>query len=225
MRAGQQQTSDRRLFMQFLAFGNVRSTADLIAAMEAAGLAGVIYEDANDPLGVGLLTWSDDPNFFLDKLRPVLTSEPFVSLEFKPEYTMLGRTYAIGYEPQLEHVLLDRPRQQATDTDWKWHVWYPLRRKGMFNSLPEEDQRAALSEHGRIGKAFGEAGLALDVRLASFGMDKNDNDFVIGLIGKELFPLSACVQAMRKTQQTSHYMESMGPFFVGRAVWQKNLDL
>jgi chlorite dismutase len=43
---------------------------------------------------------------------------------------------------------------------------------------------------------------------------------VIGLIGKELFPLSACVQAMRKTRQTSSYIEKMGPFFVGRAVYQ-----
>jgi chlorite dismutase len=43
---------------------------------------------------------------------------------------------------------------------------------------------------------------------------------VIGLIGKELFPLSALVQAMRKTQQTSLYLDRLGPFFVGRAVWQ-----
>jgi hypothetical protein len=54
-------------------------------------------------------------------------------------------------------------------------------------------------------------------------MDKNDNDIVIGLIGKELFPLSACVQAMRKTRQTAHFIQEMGPFFVGKAVWQKLL--
>ena len=34
------------------------------------------------------------------------------------------------------------------------------------------------------------------------------------------FPLSAVVQTMRKTQQTSLYLESLGPFFVGRVVWQ-----
>ena len=33
-------------------------------------------------------------------------------------------------------------------------------------------------------------------------------------------PLSALVQAMRKTQQTSLYLDRLGPFFVGRAVWQ-----
>ena len=43
---------------------------------------------------------------------------------------------------------------------------------------------------------------------------------MVGLLGKELFPLSAIVQAMRKTQQTSLYLERLGPFFVGRVVWQ-----
>ena len=34
------------------------------------------------------------------------------------------------------------------------------------------------------------------------------------------FPLSAIVQTMRKTQQTSLYLERLGPFFIGRALWQ-----
>ena len=50
--------------------------------------------------------------------------------------------------------------------------------------------------------AFGAADYAHDVRLACHGLDRDDNDFVIGLIGKDLFPLSAVVQSMRKTQQT-----------------------
>jgi chlorite dismutase len=44
---------------------------------------------------------------------------------------------------------------------------------------------------------------------------------VIGLIGKDLYPLSAVVQAMRTTQQTALYLDRLGPFFVGRAVWQR----
>ena len=50
-------------------------------------------------------------------------------------------------------------------------------------------------------------------------MDRDDNDFVIGLIGKDLFPLSALVQSMRRTQQTALYLDRLGPFFIGRAVW------
>ena len=48
--------------------------------------------------------------------------------------------------------------------------------------------------------------------------DVDDNDFVIGLMGAELYPLSRIVQDMRKTQQTALYIESLGPFFVGKKV-------
>ena len=56
--------------------------------------------------------------------------------------------------------------------------------------------------------------------VACHGLDAHDNDFLIGLVGKELQPLSHLVQTMRKTVQTSEYMASLGPFFVGHAVWQ-----
>jgi hypothetical protein len=223
MRGGEQQTSDRRLFMQLLAFGNADDTEKLGSALQDSGMEAVLYEDVNDPRGIGLLTWSDDPGFFVDRLRPFLHCGPFRSLSFKPDYTMMGRTYSIGYEPNLEDWLLHRPRKVVTDGDWRWHVWYPLRRKGEFNSLSADEQMKILSEHGKIGHGFGDAGFAHDIRLACFGMDQHDNDFVIGLIGKELFPLSACIQAMRKTQQTSRHMQEMGPFFVGKAVWQRLL--
>jgi chlorite dismutase len=221
MRAGVQQTSDRRLFMQLLAFGGADDTPNLSEELEGAGLDAVLYEDVNDPRGIGLLTWSDSPDFFVDKLRPFLRRSAFHGLTFKPHYTMMGRTYSIGYEPNLEEWLLDRPRKVVTDSEWKWHVWYPLRRKGEFNSKPQDEQMTILREHGKIGHSFGDAGLAHDIRLACFGMDQHDNDFVIGLIGKELYPLSACVQAMRRTQQTAHHMAEMGPFFIGKAIWQK----
>ena len=72
--------------------------------------------------------------------------------------------------------------------------------------------------------SFGAGDFAHDVRLACHGLDKVDNDFVVGLVGKDLFPLSAVVQAMRKTQQTALYLDRLGPFFVGRALWQSPLN-
>ena len=99
-------------------------------------------------------------------------------------------------------------------------MWYPLRRSGAFARLPADQQRTILAEHGAIGKSFGAADYAHDVRLACHGLDRDDNDFVIGLIGRELFPLSAVVQSMRKTQQTALYLDRLGPFFVGRARWR-----
>ena len=161
-----------------------------------------------------------NPQAFVDDLRPPLNSGPCATLTLKPEYTMLGRTYAIGYEPDLHETLIDRPRRTVLNPDWPWAIWYPLRRSGKFAQLDEQEQRKILAEHGAIGMTFGAGDFAHDVRLACHGLDRDDNDFVIGLIGKELFPLSAVVQSMRKTQQTSLYLDRLGPFFVGRAVWQ-----
>ena len=104
---------------------------------------------------------------------------------------MLGRTYSIGYEPDLPEVLLHRPRRTVLNPVWKWAVWYPLRRSGKFAQLPADEQRVILAEHGTIGMSFGVGDYAHDIRLACHGLDKDDNDFVIGLIGKELYPLSA----------------------------------
>lgn len=223
MKDGQPQRSDRRLFMQFLAFGGCADWRLLSEALSHAGIAGVVYEDVNDPRGVGLLTFGEDPGFLLDRVRPVLNKPPLASLTQKPEYTMLGRTYSLGYEPDLLDVLLHRPRRIVLNPAWTWAVWYPLRRSGRFAQLPADEQRVILAEHGAIGMSFGAGDYAHDIRLACHGLDKDDNDFIVGLIGKDLYPLSAIVQAMRKTQQTSLYLERLGPFFVGRAVWQATL--
>jgi chlorite dismutase len=220
MKGGEPQRADTRLFMQFLAFGGCADSASLANALARAGVPGVLYEDMNDPRGVALLTFSEDPNFFFDRVRPLLNQPAFAGLAQKPEYTMVGRTYSIGYEPDLIDILLHRPRRTVLNPEWKWAVWYPLRRSGRFAQLPPEEQRVILAEHGTIGMSYGAADLAHDIRLACHGLDKDDNDFVVGLIGKDLFPLSSLVQTMRKTQQTALYLERLGPFFVGRVVWQ-----
>ena len=224
MKHGQPQRSDRRLFMQFLAFGGCQDSRALAEALERAALEAVLYEDVNDPHGVALVTCSEHPSFFVDRVRPVLNAAPFATLVQKQAFTMLGRTYSLGYEPDLEDVLLHRPRRTVLNPEWPWAVWYPLRRSGRFAQLPPEEQRVILAEHGAIGKSFGAADLAHDIRLACHGLDRDDNDFIVGLIGKDLYPLSAVVQAMRGTQQTSLYLERLGPFFVGRAVWQSPLQ-
>jgi hypothetical protein len=217
---GQPQRSDDRLFMQLLAFGGCADVRPLAETLSTGGVSGVLYEDVNDPRGVALLTFGQDPGVFLVGVRRLLNAPPFASLALKPEYTMLGRTYAIGYEPDLQETLLDRPRRTVLNPAWTWGVWYPLRRSGRFAQLPPEEQRVILAEHGTIGMSFGAGDYAHDVRLACHGLDKSDNDFVVGLIGKDLYPLSKIVEAMRKTQQTALYLERLGPFFVGRAVWQ-----
>jgi chlorite dismutase len=214
---------DRRLFVQFLAFGDCRDIEPLIESLEKAGIDGALYLDFNDPYGVGLITMDENPDFFVSDLRNILNQAPFTELSPKPEYTMLGRTYSFGYEPDLEETLINEPRRRILDKEWPWVIWYPLKRVKSFETLPEDEQRAVLGEHGKVGFKYGRAGYARDIRLACYGLDKNDNDFVIGLLGKELYPLSSVVQAMRKTKQTAKYLESLGPFFVGKAIWQSKI--
>jgi chlorite dismutase len=211
---------DRRLFIQFSAFGHCRDTAPLIAALKGANITGALYEDVNDPLGIGLVTCAEAPEFFVSDLRPILKRGPFAELAPKPEFTMLGRTYTLGYEPDPEDTLLRRPVARITNPNWPWAIWYPLRRAGSFERLSAEEQGVILKEHGGVGMAFGRADLAHDIRLACHGLSKDDNDFVIGLVGPQLHPLSALVQRMRKTRQTSLHLEKLGPFFIGRAIWQ-----
>jgi hypothetical protein len=217
---GRPQVSTTRLFMQLQVYGGCADTSAACNAVREAGVPGVVYEDVNDPAGVAVLSWSEDPGFFVTQFRRLLTGKPFVQMTHRPEMTMFGRTYALGHEPDLRQWLFDKPITTATNAAWPWAVWYPLRRRGAFAALPEGEQRKILMEHGQIGMGFVQADLAHDIRLVCTGLDRNDNDFVIGLVARELHPLSAIVQAMRKTTQTSHYIEKLGPFFVGRAVYQ-----
>jgi hypothetical protein len=217
---GETIATDRRLYMQLFAYGGCTDTAPLVDALVSAGVQGALYEDLNDPYGVAVVTYSEDPDYFLGPWRKLVKRPPFAELTPKPEYTMFGRTYAIGYESDLEEALISRPIRRLVDPALPWVIWYPLRRSGSFEQLSPQEQNVILHEHGGIGRAFGRAGLGHDIRLACHGLDKNDNDFVVGLLGPQLMPLSSIVQRMRKTKQTSLHLERLGPFFVGKVVWQ-----
>jgi chlorite dismutase len=220
-RGANQQTSDRRLFLQLHVFTGCPDPQPLIAALDASRAEAVLYLDVADPRGVGVLTMTEDPTLFVTGLRDLLNAPPFERLTRRPELTMLGRTYSAGFEMDLDEYLLRRPRRIAGKAEWPWAVWYPLRRTGAFARLAPKEQGAILREHATIGRSYGEAGFAQDIRLACNGLDINDNDFVVGLVGPDLYPLSHLVQNMRKTIQTSEYIEKLGPFFVGRACWQR----
>jgi chlorite dismutase len=214
------QSSDSRLFMQFMCFGGCRDTSAVVQAVKMAGVQAVVYEDIHTPYGIAIVTIAENPDDFLGPVRAMFQSKPFTSLSPRPDLSMLGRTYSLGYEHDLRDTLFDRPRRTALNPDWSWAIWYPLRRSGKFAQLNRDEQMDILKEHGTIGMGFGQADYAHDIRLACHGLDKNDNDFVVGLVGKELLPLSKIVQTMRGTKQTSLYLERLGPFFVGKVVWQ-----
>lgn len=219
---------DKRLFMQLLVY---RIEADvspdvvidaLGRGFETARCPGVVYRDANDPRGIGVLTWSEDPAHFVTTVRSLLLAPACAGMRIRDEFTMLGRTYAVGYESDLPFWLLKRPIEHAVDPALPWAVWYPLRRTGAFERLSTKEQAGILREHAAIGRAYGEQNLATDIRLACHGLDSRDNEFVIGLVAKDLHPLSHLIQRMRRTVQTSEYIQHMGPFFVGYQVFRRS---
>lgn len=220
---GKPQSINRRCYFQLLVFTNCGDSKGITQAMAASGFDAVVYNDVNDPRGIGLLFMNEDPAFFAKDVRALLATAPFAGLTFRPEMTMFGRTYSLGRELDLEDWMLHKFRRNALNPEYPWAVWYPLRRKPEFAALERHEQGKILAEHGNLGRLYGDAGLAQDIRLNCFGIDTHDNEFVIGLVGPELYPLSRLVQDMRKTQQTIKFIQQLGPFFVGHKVWQSPL--
>ena len=218
--AGRTLYLDARLYVQLHVFSECDDIRAVIRVCERSGLRGAIYANVQDPFGIGILAVHEDAEYFVTGLRKMLRTDPFRELRPKPVHTLFGRTYAIGYEQDLEEVLLKRPQRYIANRNWPWSLWYPLRRTGAFEELSSQERRTILMEHGGIGHAYGKADHAHDIRLACHGLDTHDNDFIVGLLGKQLYPLSAIVQRMRQTRQTARYLSQMGPFFVGRALWQ-----
>jgi chlorite dismutase len=229
-RGGQPQDSTRRLFVQLVALECPRAPgADNLAktlfdSLNEQSLSGAVYADVHHPWGLAVVVMQENPDELATKLRATFANPQLPeALRVRSEYAMLGRTYSSGFEPDLEDWLLHRPRRTLLDPANQFGIWYPLRRKGRFERLEPKEKGEILREHGGIGRAYGDQNLAHDIRLACHGLDPNDNDFVIGLLGEELHPLSHVVQAMRRTRQTAEYMEKMGPFFVGRVLYRTPL--
>ena len=214
---GEPQVSDRRLFFQLHVFGGCSDIYRIIEALEKSSLNAVLYDDLNNPTGIGVLIITEDPAVLTTEVRDLLAGlQHDIKLSYRPEMTMLGRTYSSGREPNLEEWLLNRPLQNALNPEFAWAIWYPLRRNPEFYRLEHRERGRILGEHAMLGRSYAAGGYASDIRLACFGLDTNDNEFVIGLVGAELYPLSRLIQDMRQTEQTTKYIESLGPFFIGK---------
>ncbi len=222
-RDGAPQALDARLFCQLQVFTGCLDTAPAVEAIRASEAEAVVYANVNDPRGVGVLVMAESPEMFAGDARRLLAKPPFTTFTPLPDFTMFGRTYATGREKELEDWLLRHVRRRALDPASVWAIWYPLRRVGPFNRLARAEQGRILAEHAMIGRSYGEAGHAFDIRLECHGLDRDDNEFVLGLVGPKLHPLSKLIKDMRGTRQTAEFMQKMGPFFVGRAIYQSPL--
>jgi chlorite dismutase len=213
---GKPQVSDRRLFFQLHVFKDCLDSNRIVEKLEKGSLNAVLYDDLNHPTGLGVLLVAEDPAALIIESRTLLDVSNRSSLSYRPEMTMTGRTYSSGREPNLEEWLLNKPLQNVLNPDFPWAIWYPLRRSPEFYRLEHRERGRILGEHALLGRGYAAGGYASDIRLACFGLDTNDNEFVIGVVGPDLHPLSRLIQDMRQTEQTTKYIESLGPFFVGK---------
>ncbi|MDE0425746.1 MAG: chlorite dismutase family protein [Candidatus Poribacteria bacterium] len=218
---GEPQFGDQRLYFQLHVFSkclDAQSVSQILEhqVREKDSLNAVLYDDLNHPIGVGVLLIAEDPGVLKTESRLLLVNVQNYLLSYRPEMTMLGRTYSSGREPNLEEWLINKPLRNVLNPNFPWAIWYPLRRKPEFYQLERREQGRILGEHAMLGRSYAAGGHASDIRLACFGLDTNDNEFVIGLVGPELYPLSRLIQDMRRTEQTTKYIESLGPFFVGK---------
>jgi hypothetical protein len=228
--SGERQYMKRRLYMQLRVLDvDLKAIADLGKFFEElknllSSVPCVLYRDANANNSIGVLTWSEDPSFFAIDLNRILSDERIASkFSERSGWTMFGKTYSNGHEKDLEEYLFRKPIRTSTKDEWNWAIWYPLRRRGPFYVQPPADQCQMLLHHAAIGKAFSEVNAAHDVRLKCFGIDAQDNEYVVGIIGDDLHCLSRVVEEMRKTKHTAEYLESLGPFFVGQKMWKSPL--
>ena len=214
---GKPQVSERRLFFQLHVFEDCSDASAVIEILEESRLNAVLYDDFNNPTGIGVLFIVEDPAVLTTDARDLLAEfQRAANPLYRAEMTMIGRTYSSGREPNLEEWLLNKPLQNALNPEFPWAIWYPLRRNPEFYRLEHRERGRILGEHAMLGRSYAAGGYASDIRLACFGLDTNDNEFVIGLVGPELYPLSRLIQDMRQTEQTTKYIESLGPFFVGK---------
>src|SRR5437773_9604999 len=98
---GEAQILEKRLFIQLQVYTGCDRPESLAAELKESGLEALLYLDVNDPKGVGVLSMSEDPATFTGELRRVLTHGHFAGLQHRPKFTMIGRTYATGREPNL----------------------------------------------------------------------------------------------------------------------------
>ena len=111
---GAPQMMDRRLFMQLLVFDVVEGISvtdaerSLAEAVQARGVEAVLYADANAPRGLGLLTWTESPEDFVDRVRPAVNEVPGLDAESASRLVAVARKARALKDHGLDEVTSTR---------------------------------------------------------------------------------------------------------------------
>jgi chlorite dismutase len=94
----------------------------------------------------------------------------------------------------------------------KWLTVYPFVRSYEWYLLPEDERKAMLARHGRMGAAFPQV---LANTVASFAL--GDYEWILGLEAPELVDLVDLMRHLRGADARLHVREEV-PFYTGRRI-------
>ena len=189
--------------------------ADAVAVGEAkevaekAGCQVIVAAIIGHKADICVMALSED----LWDLRRLQTSLEAAGLEIVESYVSLTEIseYAEGTP---ERILEARLHPSLPPEGKRAFCFYPMsKRRGEINnwySLPFEQRRALMREHGASGRNF--QGRILQVVTGSTGLD--DYEWGVTLFGVHLDDIKDCVYTMRFDEASTLYAE-FGPFYIG----------
>lgn len=179
----------------------------LMSRLDAADTAvRGLYDVSGLRAGADLMAWLHAPSaeMIQDAIRELRRTGIGASVEMVWSGMALHRPaeFNKGHVPAF--MAGHEPRQ--------WVSVYPFVRSYEWYLLPEEERRAMLVEHGKMGRDYG--GI-LSNTVAAFAL--GDYEWILALESDELHEIVDMMRHLRSSQARLHVREEV-PFFTGRLV-------
>ncbi len=186
---------------------DVASLTSAAAAVEAMGvtLRG-FYDVSGLRADADLMIWlhGSDPQKLQRALRELRRS-PLLS-------TLLPTWNAMGVHREAEFSRDHAPSYMRGLAPKQWVTVYPFVRSYEWYLLPDEERRAMLGQHGRMGREYPQV---QPNTIASFAL--GDYEWMLALESDELIDLVDLMRHLRQSDARLHVREEV-PFYTGRLV-------
>jgi chlorite dismutase len=186
------------------------ATGSVDAAIEAVERTGVtirgFYDVSSLRADADIMIWlhGPDPQKLQWALRELRRSELLRDL--------LPTWNALAVHRDAEFSASHLPAFMRGKEPEKWLTVYPFVRSYEWYLLPDDERKAMLARHGRMGAAFPQV---LANTVASFAL--GDYEWILGLEAPELVDLVDLMRHLRGADARLHVREEV-PFYTGRRI-------
>ena len=207
--------------MKFTAFGGCADPQAAVAALAEDGVEGALYVDANDPQGIGLIVAAEDPGLLRDDAARAV-QPPAVRGVHAQARVRHARPHVLDRlrARSRGHAVHEAARQDAEPREPLGRVVSAAARRRSFRRCRPIISAASWPSTARSRNATAPAGMPPTCASRATASTRTTTTSSSACSARTCIRLSAVVQEMRKTEQTAQYLDSLGPFFVGKAVWQ-----